>query len=93
MNLSSDDRLAFFSSLNDAESSYFLEYLNQTNKDTTHDLLDYPDNSVARLIDTDFATINKEMTIAEACEHMRKYHKDTEASNDIYVVDDDGKTD
>ncbi|HEY6978591.1 MAG TPA: magnesium transporter [Chitinophagaceae bacterium] len=86
--LSSDDRLAFFSSLSDAESSYFLEYLTETNKDTTHDLLDYPDNSVARLIDTDVATINKEMTIAEACEHMRQYHKDTEASNDIYVVDD-----
>ena len=89
--LSSDDRLAFFSSLNDTESSYFLEYLNQTIKDTTHGLLDYPNNSVARLIDTDFATINKEMNIAEACEHMRKHHKDTEAANDIYVVDDERK--
>jgi len=89
--LSSDDRLTFFSSLNDAESSYFLEYLNQTIKDTTHGLLDYPNNSVARLIDTDFATIDKEMSIAEACEHVRKHHKDTEAANDIYVVDDMGK--
>src|SRR5215831_3297872 len=89
--LSSDDRLAFFSSLDETQSSYFLDYLTETIKDTTHELLDYPDNSVARLIDTDFATINKDMTIEQACEHVRKHHKDTEASNDIYVVDDEDK--
>jgi len=89
--LSSDDRLTFFSSLKGVELSYFIEYLNETNKDTTHDLLGYPDNSVARLINTDFATIERGMTIAEAGEHLRRYHKDTEAANDIYVVDNDGK--
>src|SRR5689334_22007060 len=90
-NLRSDDRLTFFSSLNEDESSYFLSYLTEPNKDTTFHLLDYPDNSVARLIDTDFATINQDMTVAEACEHMRQHHKDTEAANDIYVVNDAGE--
>jgi len=89
--LSSDDRLTFYASLKGVELSNFIEYLNENNKDTTHDLLGYPDNSVARLINTDFATVSREMTIAEASEHLRKYHKDTEAANDIYVVDDDGK--
>lgn len=89
--LSSDDRLAFYSSLKGVELSNFIEYLNEANKDTTHDLLGYPDNSVARLINTDFATIEKAMTIAEAAEHLRRHHKDTEAANDIYVVDVDGK--
>jgi magnesium transporter len=89
--LSSDDRLTFYASLKGVELSNFIEYLNENNKDTTHDLLGYPDNSVARLINTDFATIEREMTIAEAAEHLRKYHKDTEAANDIYVVDHEGK--
>jgi magnesium transporter len=89
--LSSDDRLAFYSSLKGVELSYFIEYLNEANKGTTHDLLGYPDNSVARLINTDFATIERGMTIAEAGEHLRMNHKDTEAANDIYVVDNDGK--
>ena len=89
--LSSDDRLTFYSSLKGVELSYFIEYLNEANKDTTHDLLGYPDNSVARLINTDFASIGREMTIAEAGEHLRKYHKDTEAANDIYVTDNEGK--
>jgi magnesium transporter len=89
--LRSDDRLTFFSALDEAESSYFLETLNEKNKDTTYELLDYPDNSVARLIDKDFATITRNMTVAEACEHVRKYHKDTEAANDIYVIDHRGE--
>src|SRR5581483_125487 len=89
--LSSDDRLAFYASLKGIELSAFIDLLDENNKDSTHDLLGYPDNSVARLINTDFATIDKDMTIAQANEHLRKNHKDTEAANDIYVVDEEGK--
>jgi magnesium transporter len=89
--LSSDDRIAFYSSLKGIERSNHLELLNEKNKDTVHDILGYPENSVARLINTDFATITTELTIAEANEHLRTNHKDTEAANVIYVVDNDGK--
>ncbi len=61
------------------------------NKQDAHNMLGYPDNSVARLINTDFATIKKDMTIAEAMEHLRQFHKDTEAANVIYVIDDEGR--
>jgi magnesium transporter len=89
--LSSDDRLNFYSMLRGVELSSSLDLLNEVNKKTTHDLLGYPERSVARIINTDFATIERQMTIAEANEHLRKYHKDTEAANVIYVVDKDGK--
>ncbi|GAB2840227.1 magnesium transporter [Ferruginibacter profundus] len=89
--LSSDDRIAFYSSLKGVERSAYLELLNEKNKDAVHDILGYPDNSVARLINTEFATISTELTIAEANEHLRKHHKDTEAANVIYVVDSEGK--
>jgi magnesium transporter len=89
--LSSDDRIAFYSSLKGVERSAWLELLNEKNKDAVHDILGYPDNSVARLINTDFATISTELTISEANEHLRKNHKDTEAANVIYVVDNEGK--
>ena len=39
----------------------------------------------------DFATIDAEITIAAAKEHLRKNHKDTEAANVIYVLDKEGK--
>ncbi len=89
--LSSDDRMIFLSSSKGVELSHFIELLDEKNKKAAHNLLGYPDNSVARLINTDFATINKGMTLAEAIEHLRKFHHDTEAANVIYVVDDEGK--
>lgn len=89
--LSSDDRTAFFASLKGVERSKFIELLAEPNKKAVHDILGYPDNSVARLINTEFATISTELTIAEASEHLRKHHKDTETANVIYVVDKDGK--
>ncbi len=89
--LSSDDRITFFSSLKGIERSTCLELLNEKNRDAVHDILGYPENSVARLINTDFATIDTEITIAQANEHLRKFHKDTEAANVIYVVDKTGK--
>jgi magnesium transporter len=89
--LSSDDRIAFYSSLKGMERSVHLELLNEKNRDAVHTILGYPENSVARLINTDFATIEKEITIEKAIEHLRKNHKDTEAANVIYVVDKEGK--
>jgi magnesium transporter len=89
--LLSDDRTAFFSSLKGMERSTYLELLDDKNRNIIHSILGYPDDSVARLINTEFATIEAETTIAEASEHLRKFHRDTEAANVIYVVDKDGK--
>ena len=89
--LSSDDRIAFYSFLKGVERSELLELLNKKNKDSVHNILGYPHNSVARLINTEFATISTELTIAEANEHLRKNHKDTETANVIYVVDKEDK--
>ncbi|MBC7538468.1 MAG: magnesium transporter [Bacteriovorax sp.] len=89
--LSSDDRFILYSSLRGVELSTYIKLLNEINKDSLHDILGYPEDSVARLINTDFATITKEATIAEAIDHLRKHHKDSEAANVIYVVSKDGK--
>lgn len=89
--LSSDDRIAFYSSLKGIERSNFLELLNEKNRGAVHGILGYPENSVARLINTEFATITTELTIAQANEHLRNNHKDTEAANVIYVLDSEGK--
>ena len=89
--LSSDDRLNLINSYKGVERSHVLELLEDKNKKATHDLLGYPKESVARLINTEFATISGDMTIAEANEHLRNYHVDSETANVIYVVDKDGK--
>jgi magnesium transporter len=89
--ISSDDLLIFLSNLKGVELSEAVEYLNEENKKEAHSLLGYPKESVARLINTEFATIKKEMTIQQAMEHLRKHHQDSETANVVYVVDDEGK--
>ncbi|MBM6705430.1 magnesium transporter, partial [Sutterella massiliensis] len=59
-------------------------------KDATHDLLEYPANSVAMLIDTSFATVREDMTVAQAILHIRENLQDTEAADVIFVVDKQG---
>ncbi len=89
--LSSDDRIVFYSSIKGLERSSYLELLNEKNKDSVHDILGYPENSVARLINTDFATIDPELTIENANQHLRNHQRDSETANVIYVVDAHGK--
>ncbi len=89
-NLSSDDRIIFLSSLKPNERTPLVELLSDDKKKSTYDILGYPERSIAGLINTDFATIDANMTIAEAREHLQKFHKDTEAANVIYVVNKEG---
>ncbi len=90
-NLESNDRLTFFDSLTGLEVSEFLSFLDEKNKRATQDLLGYPEQSVARLINTYFTAVRKDWTIARATAHLRQHHQDSEAANMIYVVDENGK--
>jgi len=90
-NLESNDRIAFFDTLDGIEVTEFLNLLNDKNRLATYDLLGYPEQSVARLINTNFTTVRKEWTIGQAIEHLRRFYSDTPAANVIFVVDSSGK--
>ena len=89
--LSSDDRLALINSYKGVERSHILELLEETTKKATHDMLGYPKGSVARLVNTEFASIGEDMTVEKANEYLRINQKDNETANVIYVIDVDGK--
>ncbi|HMI65454.1 MAG TPA: magnesium transporter [Cyclobacteriaceae bacterium] len=89
--LASDERFEFYSSLKGGEHSSFLKYLTEQHRNETFNFLGYPEKSVARFINTDFAAIEIQMTIAEATELLRNTHQDSETLNVVYVVDKDGK--
>jgi magnesium transporter len=90
-NLESNDRVTFFDTLNGIEVTEYLNLLNDKNRLATYDLLGYPENSVARLINTSFTTVRKEWTIGQAIEHLRRFYTDTPSANVIFVVDGAGK--
>ncbi len=90
-NLESNDRIAFFDTLDGVEVTEYLNLLNDKNRLATYDLLGYPEKSVARLINTNFTTVQKEWTLGQAVEHLRRFYTDTPAANVIFVVDNQGK--
>ncbi len=90
-NLQPHDRIAFFDTLDGIEVTEYLNLLNDKNRLATYDLLGYPEQSVARLINTNFTTVRKEWTIGQAIEHLRRFYTDTPAANVIFVVDSSGK--
>jgi magnesium transporter len=89
--LESNDRIAFFDTLDGVEVTEYLNLLSDKNRLATYDLLGYPEQSVARLINTNFTTVRKEWTIGQAIEHLRRFYTDTPAANVIFVVDSNGK--
>ena len=89
--LLSDDRFEFFSHLQGIEQTALLELLTEKKRNETFNYLGFPKHSIARGVDTNFATIKANMTIAESTDYLRHNHKDTEAANVIYVVDEEGK--
>jgi magnesium transporter len=90
-NLESNDRISFFDMLDGIEVTEYLNLLNDKNRLATYDLLGYPEQSVARLINTNFTTVRKEWTIGQAIEHLRRFYTDTPAANVIFVIDSNGK--
>lgn len=90
-NINSTDRYKFYSSLKGIKRSVLLELLDKKLRKATEDMLGYPKQSVARLVNTSFCTINEEMPIAKAMDYLRENHKDTDAADVIYVTDSKGK--
>ncbi|MBE2289015.1 MAG: magnesium transporter [Chitinophagaceae bacterium] len=90
-NLESNDRVSFFDSLDGVEVTEYLALLSDKNRLATYDLLGYPEQSVARLINTRFTTVRKEWTLGQAVEHIRRFYSDTPDANVIFVVDNNGK--
>jgi Mg2+ transporter (mgtE) len=89
--ISSDDRVSFYSTLNHLEIADYLALLTEENRKATLDMLGFSKQSVARLVNTEYATLKKDMTISEAMEYLRKHQPDTETANVVYVVDDRGR--
>jgi magnesium transporter len=90
-NLESNDRITFFESLDGVEVTEYLALLSDKNRLDTYDILGYPEQSVARLINTRFTTVRKEWTLGQAVEHIRRFYSDTPDANVIFVVDNNGK--
>ncbi len=89
--MSQDDRTAFLEELPNAAVNELLKLLPLTERIAALKLLGYPENSVGRLMTTDYLAVKQNWTVQQVLNYIRKYGRDSETINVIYVVDDDGK--
>ena len=89
--LAPDDRTELFEELPALATQQLLSLLPPEDLKEARQLLGYPEESVGRLMTPEYVAIRPEWTIGKALEHLRKFGKDAETVNLVYVVDEEGK--
>ena len=83
-----DDRTAFLELLPRNRIDEFVKLLPNKERILTLTLLGYPENSVGRLMTTDYIAVKMDYTAEQVLDHIRAYGHDSETISMIYVVDD-----
>ena len=89
--LPADDRTDFLEGLPSNAVRELIKLLDPDERKITLSLLGYPENSIGRLMTPDYVYVYPENTIAEVFATIRKYGKDSETINIIYVINDKGE--
>lgn len=87
--LSSDDLTALLAHLGD-EAESLLKLLSPSELKGAMALLGYPENSVGRLMNTEFVTIQADHTVADVLAQLRQQGMAEETINTLYVTDTQG---
>lgn len=90
-NLEPDERVALMEELPGHLTQQVLNSLRPENQVLVQRLLGYPEESIGRLMTTKYVRVKAEWTIAQAMAHIRKYARQSETVNVIYVVDENEK--
>lgn len=90
-NLSPDDRTAMLEELPATVTRKLMQLLSPEDLAESRQLLGYPEESVGRLMTPDYIRIRAEWSCDHALAHIRKYGRDSEIFNILYVTDGNGK--
>ncbi len=89
--LPADDRTDFLEELPSNVVRELIKLLEPEERKITLSLLGYPENSIGRLMTPDYVYVYPHNTIEEVFATIRKYGKDSETINVIYVINDKGE--
>lgn len=89
--LDPDDRTALLEEMPAEVAQRLIAMLTPAERSVTQSILGYPEESVGRLMTPDYVRVKPEWTIAQAMDHIRRYGRDAETVNVIYVVDETGR--
>jgi magnesium transporter len=86
--LDPDDRTAFFEELPGKVSQRLMQMLSSEEREIATKLLGYPEESIGRLMTPDFVAVRSYFTVSQALSHIRKFGRNSETLNVIYLIDD-----
>lgn len=89
--MSPDDRTALLEELPGQATQRLLNMLSPEDLKEARELLGYPSESVGRIMTPDYVKVQREWTVGQALEHIRKVGYDSESLSMIYVTDKRGK--
>jgi magnesium transporter len=89
--LPADDRTAFLEELPTEVVRELIKLLDPEERRITLALLGYPEDSVGRLMTTDYLAVEEDWTVKEVLEHIRQYGKDSETIDVIYIINSQGQ--
>lgn len=89
--MSPDDRTALLEELPTAVCARLVEWLSPAERKVALRLLDYPEDSIGRLMTSEYLTVRDDWTARRVLDHIRAYGRDSETLNVLYVVDEYGQ--
>jgi magnesium transporter len=89
--LDPDDRTAFLEELPGEITQRLIQLMSPEERSIATRLLGYPEDSVGRLMTPEYVAVKPDFTVEQALAHIRKYGKNSETLNVIYVVNESGK--
>jgi magnesium transporter len=84
-----DDRTELFEELPGEVVSQLINLLPPEERKEALELLGYPKDSVGRLMTPDYVKVKEHWTVKQSLEHIRKFGRDAETINILYVVDEE----
>ncbi|GAA4340222.1 magnesium transporter [Mucilaginibacter gynuensis] len=82
-----DDRTAFFSELHGDAVAKLILHLPPAERKEALSLLGYEEDSVGRMMTPDYIAVKKEWDVSRVLSHIRRFGKNSETIDVIYVVD------
>jgi magnesium transporter len=86
-----DDRTSLFSEMHADTVRILINQLPGDERKEALSLMGYNEDSVGRLMTPDYITVKKTWNVERVLQHIRKYGKDSETIDVLYVIDSGGK--
>ena len=85
-----DDRTSLFSEMHGDTVNSLILHLSPDDRKEALSLLGYKEDSVGRLMTPDYIVVKKTWDVTRVLSHIRRYGKNSETIDVIYVVDENG---